>query len=104
MTCSDNGGQVGEERPSLCWEIGEGENATQFTLAFGYLGNEPNAVLFINDKPEIMAFIPKEVLGIAYHQGWSDLMEEDEPEFNDEEGDFQVFIDAGESNPLSSNE
>jgi len=57
------------ERPSLCWEVGEDETATQFTLAFGYLNNEPTAVLFINDSPEIVAFIPKEVLGIAFEQG-----------------------------------
>ena len=59
-----------EERPSLCWEVGEGETATQSTLAFGYLNNEPTAALFINDSPEIVTFIPKEVLGIAFEQGW----------------------------------
>tara|TARA_R100001082_G_C4324418_1_gene142643 strand:- start:200 stop:397 length:198 start_codon:yes stop_codon:yes gene_type:complete len=64
------GQKIEVERPSLCWEVGEGETATQFTLAFGYLNNEPTAVLFINDSPDIVAFIPKKVLGIAFEQGW----------------------------------
>ena len=52
--------------PSLCWEI----NETEYTLTFGYFNNEPTAALFIKDKPEIMALIPQEVLGIAFQQGW----------------------------------
>lgn len=68
--------EVEEQPPSLCWEmlgeIGAGETATQFTLTFGYLDNEPTAALYIKDNPEIMALIPKEVLGIAFQQGWTD--------------------------------
>ena len=61
-----------KNKPSLCWEI----NETEYTITFGYMNNEPTAALFIKGKPEIMALIPQEVLGIALLQGWG---QDDDP-------------------------
>jgi hypothetical protein len=57
-----------ENYPSLAWEI----NDQEYTLAFGYMYNEPTAALFSEGQPEVLILIPKDVLGIAFLQGWAE--------------------------------
>jgi hypothetical protein len=60
--------KIGEGPPTLNTEETAGEERT-LTLAFGYLGDEPTAALFVGDNLEPI-LLPREFLQLAIEQGW----------------------------------
>jgi hypothetical protein len=56
----------GSEPPTLHF-INQADQV-EIQLAFGYFKNEPTVALFHNDT---LVLIPKDVLQIAFKQGWS---------------------------------
>ena len=44
-------------------------NESEIQIAFGYFKGEPTAVLFHGEK---IVLIPRDILGIAFSQGWED--------------------------------
>lgn len=54
-------------RPSLNWEVPYYGQNRQYQMSFGYFEGEPTAAVISDDG---VILIPKDVLAIAYHQGW----------------------------------
>jgi len=67
---NNNRGGLKTERPSLNFE--DPFTKKQVQIAFGYLKNEPMATIFLGDSDIPIMMIPKEVLGIAFEQGWEE--------------------------------
>ena len=57
------------EQPEATLKDGTTREAPDCHLAFGYMNDEPVAVLFVGDSTEY-TLIPRDILGIAFHQGW----------------------------------
>jgi|TARA_R110000824_G_scaffold115492_1_gene266613 hypothetical protein len=58
-----------EQRPTLNWEgKAEDGSAVTYQMAFGYLNNEPTAMLFVGDH---LSIIPRDILIEAYTNGWA---------------------------------
>lgn len=64
---------VNTDRINLCWEL----DGDQYQMFFGYLDGEASCAVFKNDTEEPV-MIPKEVLQIAFEQGWDFIGNEQE--------------------------